>query len=126
MINFLYKCTQCGKEVESLEEVKGDKKCPDCEKILQLMEDERIYDSGDNFEACKAYLDLFGSEDLSSFEEAFEGKFYSDEEFAQEMHANVNGTKTGDWPFNCIDWELAARELMYDYTEQDGFYFRNV
>ena len=32
------------------------------------------------------------------------------------------------WPYTCIDWELAARELLHDYTSTDidgaTYYFR--
>lgn len=34
--------------------------------------------------------------------------------------------KDNHWPLYCIDWEWAARELMMDYAEQDGYYFRNL
>jgi hypothetical protein len=30
------------------------------------------------------------------------------------------------WPYTCIDWEKAGQELMYDYFEVDGHYFRNL
>jgi hypothetical protein len=32
--------------------------------------------------------------------------------------------KNISWPYTCIDWEFAARELMYDYISEDGHYFR--
>ena len=34
--------------------------------------------------------------------------------------------KNQPWPQYCIDWEYAARDLMMDYSEQDGYYFRNL
>ncbi len=37
-------------------------------------------------------------------------------EFAQDIGAISTDTS---WPVNCIDWELAARELRIDYTEVD-------
>lgn len=30
------------------------------------------------------------------------------------------------WPQTCIDWEQAAKELRYDYSEDNGHYFRNL
>jgi len=35
-------------------------------------------------------------------------------EFAEDIGAISNDAK---WPYNCIDWERAARELMMDYSE---------
>lgn len=34
--------------------------------------------------------------------------------------------KNASWPNTCIDWEQAARELMCDYSESNGYYFRSL
>lgn len=81
-------------------------------------------------DAVKAYEEL-GIEpagEFENFEESYAGEFKSDEDFAQDM-AEQLGTvdfKNQSWPAYCIDWEYAARELMMDYSEQDGYYFRNI
>mgnify|MGYP000272654636 CR=1 FL=1 len=66
------------------------------------------------------YLDI----PLESLEDAYQGCWSSDEDFAEEQADSCglldNATS---WPLNCIDWEMAARELMYDYSEHDGHYF---
>lgn len=60
-------------------------------------------------------------------EECYVGHFSSDEDFAQDMAEQLGAiNKNATWPYTCIDWEHASRELMYDYSEQDGYYFRNV
>jgi antirestriction protein len=63
-------------------------------------------------------------------EEAYAGQFDSAEEFAQDMAdqtgAIENIENNRDWPHYCIDWEYAARELMMDYSEEGGYYFRNI
>jgi len=98
--------------------------------ITALMEEEGIDDS--MFDACKAYLENFypgdaDSYDLSDFEEAYEGEYSSDEDFAREMADNTGAIdNNASWPNNCIDWEQASSELMHDYTESNGYYFRNV
>lgn len=62
----------------------------------------------------------------SDIDEAYSGEFSSDEEFAQDMAEQTGAIDLNSaWPHNCIDWEWAARELMYDYTSSDGHYFRN-
>lgn len=95
------------------------------EKLAELMEEFGI--DTDLEDACKAYLDITDAEDLRDFEESYAGEFNGDEEFAQDLAENVGAIdKNAIWPNNCIDWEKAAREIMFDYSEQDGFYFRNL
>jgi len=88
-------------------------------------------------DTVKELIELYGEDlvnqyqkegyDLSSMEEAYQGEYRSDEDFAREM-AEQCGYMEKDvaWPFTCIDWEHAARELMYDYFEIDGHYFRSL
>ena len=74
-----------------------------------------------------AYLDDMGASDFSNFDEAYSGQFQSDEDFAMDMAEQVGDVpKDLHWPFTCIDWEKAGSELMYDYTEINGHYFRNL
>lgn len=64
---------------------------------------------------------------LDDFEEAYIGEYSSHEDFAQQMAEDIGAIQTNvSWPYTCIDWELAARELMYDYSEENGHYFRNI
>lgn len=64
---------------------------------------------------------------LSDFEEAYQGTYSSDEDFAQELAEQLGEIKKDvSWPYTCIDWEHAAKELMYDYAEENGHYFRNL
>lgn len=79
-------------------------------------------------EAVIAYEKL-GIEEKGKFddiEEAYAGEFPSDEEFARDMAEQIGENIAEGWPHYCIDWEFAARELMMDYSEQDGYYFRNI
>ncbi|NTU69226.1 hypothetical protein HGB13_00130 [bacterium] len=96
------------------------------EKLLEQIEEYGINES--DIDACRAYLEAMGSgTDLSDFLESYQGEYRSDKDFAQETAESCGLINEGaGWPNNCIDWEQAARELMYDYTEQSGFYFRNL
>jgi len=80
-------------------------------------------------EVNQAYIDNIGAEHATAeaVEEAYSGEFSSDKEFAMDM-ADQLGSIDHDaqWPYTCIDWEFASRELMYDYFEVDGYYFRNL
>lgn len=53
------------------------------------------------------------------------------EDYAQELAEDI-GEQPRDgvrWPFTCIDWEKAARELQYDYSQAElggyTYWFRN-
>jgi antirestriction protein len=59
-------------------------------------------------------------------DEAYAGEFKSDEEFAQQLAEDLGEPAPTSWPYTCIDWERAARDLMYDYSESNGHYFRNL
>lgn len=43
-------------------------------------------------------------------------------EYAQDLAEELNPTTVAQWPYTCIDWDQAARELQMDYTsvEFDG------
>lgn len=42
---------------------------------------------------------------------------YDFKEYAQELAEDIGAINEVDnWPYTCIDWEHAARELSYDYS----------
>ena len=58
--------------------------------------------------------------------EAYQGHYHSDEAFTQDLAEQLGSIKDDlSWPYTCIDWERAAHELMMDYSEANGHYFRN-
>jgi len=80
-------------------------------------------------EINQAYIDNVGEDYATAdqVEEAYVGKYSTDENFAQELAEEIGALSDNEkWPYTCIDWKLAARELMYDYFEVDGYYFRNL
>ena len=101
----------------------------DWEEVYEAL--KAVKDSHLELEAIKAYASNTGEKITPSLveeaEEAYQGQYDSDEDFAQEL-AEELGYIDGNasWPYTCIDWEWAARELMYDYFEMDGYYFRNL
>jgi hypothetical protein len=111
--------------IEAAEKARPASEATGDDALLERMEEEGIPEG--ELEAVKAYMEVMGTDDLRDFEEAYAGEYSSDKEFAREKAEDwgmVDDNAT--WPNNCIDWELAARELMYDYSEQDGHYFRNL
>ena len=66
-----------------------------------------------------AYVKYQGIEYAGGFEDAYCGEFDSAEGYAQSLAADCGYMdREFHWPFTCIDWERAARELDYD-----GYYF---
>ena len=65
---------------------------------------------------------------IEDAEESFYGKFETDREFAEAFFFDFLDDKDilDKWPFNCIDWDDAASELMHDYFKVENFYFRHL
>jgi antirestriction protein len=61
---------------------------------------------------------------ISDVDGSYVGEFRNDGDFAENMAGQTCEIPTG-WPFIHIDWEGAARDLMMDYSESNGHYFRN-
>lgn len=54
--------------------------------------------------------------DPEDFEECYQGDWESEREFAMEFAEGTGLLRESDlWPYTCIDWERATRELFYDY-----------
>ena len=64
---------------------------------------------------------------IERFEESYAGHFDSDTEFAEEMaeQCGLIDYQNLSWPHTCIDWEQAAKQLMWDYFKENGYYFRS-
>lgn len=87
---------------------------------------EQIDESEYNSEVFEAVLDNFMGIDFQSAYEYvnnfYYGEFTNDIEFVEYLYEN-------DIPFNLpsfvvINWEATARNIMYDYFESNGHYFR--
>lgn len=63
---------------------------------------------------------------FDALEESYCGQFSSDIDFAEDMAEQTGVEISTAWPHNCIDWERAARDLMFDYYESNGCYFRAI
>lgn len=94
---------------------------PELDQIIEfsnLDEEER--------EKIEAFISCFGGDikqALEKYEDAYAGQYDSDEDFAQDKAEQTGVDLNQGWPFNCIDWEQAARELMFDYHSDNGYYF---
>lgn len=96
-----------------------------------------ILDGGIDAGEIEKFIDEHGEEKIKSaldcgvslddIGEAYQGGFGSDREFAMEMADQISDLpKDMPWPYTCIDWGHAAQELMMDYSESGGHYWRNL
>lgn len=110
--------------IERIEELEGERDAHNEDNPGEdsdgLTDWEREYD--DDARELKALQEL-----------AEEGSGYSDwehgaqlirdsyfETYAQELAEEIGAISGSEgWPFNCIDWEKAARELRMDYSSID-------
>ena len=76
-------------------------------------------DYGDELKNLKIIADEFaGYGDWKYGETLIEDGHFED--YARELAEDCCDMKNANsWPFTCIDWKDAARELQYDYTSVD-------
>ena len=90
---------------------------PDLWEFINLDDDDRAM-----FEAYKE-AGLDGS--IDDARDAYSGQFDSDIDFTMELLESC-GDIPKDLPsYISIDWESTARNIMFDYSEANGYYFRN-
>lgn len=82
----------------------------------------------DRREAMGEYLDDTGADDLSDFEEAYQGQFQDGGEFAQHIAEELGEVPKELPSWIVIDWDASwDRGLRFDYTITDsGHVFRNL
>ena len=91
---------------------------------LIAFEEERIADTPDVRVAIKVLNDIKSS----SREEKFRGEWYPSilirggyfTQYTQRLAYDLGvGGDDAQWPYTCIDWDKAARELQSDYMAVD-------
>ena len=83
-------------------------------------------------DVINAALELAGEDFLDHastlLDEGYQGHWFSDRDFAYDTCNEIydlEPDKGGGWhPANYIDWDAVARDLMMDYMEHNGHYFR--
>jgi len=86
--------------------------------FLALDEDEKLL--------LEAYIEASGDvlATIDDANDAYQGQYNNDIDFVSELLESC-----GDIPENMpnyivIDWEMTARNIMFDYVEANGYYFR--
>ena len=59
---------------------------------------------------------------LISVQDSYQGEHDSFQEYAEELARELYREQldAARWPFSCINWEHAARELSYDYHTENA------
>lgn len=77
-----------------------------------------------------AVMEGFDPDDFESWcddaEDRYVGMFRDDEDFAETFYNDVYNLD--DDPaglYSYIDWERVAHDLMFDYSEAEGYYFHD-
>ena len=88
-------------------------------------ENQELYDELCNrygADAIDAFLEIYDESDLNSFEDAYQGSYDSEADFAEQFTTDCYGL---DIPsFVIVDWQATWEVgLRYDYDFQDGFVF---
>lgn len=120
-------------EADGIESDKISVKITDYDEVPDKWANEDdVWDFAAAFAECDQEVDVVEAAlecgvSPSDIDEAYSGSFSDDEEFAEDTAEQLGAIdKDAKWPMNCIDWEYAAKELMYDYSEHNGHYFRNL
>jgi len=85
----------------------------------------QYYELSENYceDAVDAYIECYGIDYLNSFEDSYEGSFNDHEEFIDNYLENY-GSDIPSWIV--IDYDATwEHSLRHDYSEQNGFYFRD-
>jgi hypothetical protein len=95
---------------------------PEISEEYQKTYDRLCNDYGQD--AVDTFVEIYSEEDLDNFEDAYQGQYESERDFAKQFTTDVYGL---DIPsFVVIDWQATWDQgLRYDYEFQDGFVFSN-
>jgi hypothetical protein len=86
------------------------------EKYFELAEDC-------SEEAVDTFIELYSIDDLRYFEESYQGSYGDVEDFVENL---LEGYDLNVPTWLCIDYRETWRTaLQYDYSEQDGYFFRD-
>lgn len=97
----------------------------ECSVDASLWDLMAVYDTYGK-DAVDAYVSIFGEWDVASFEERYQGEHKSDEDFAQEFIDSTGMlSDVPDSIARYFDYQAFARDLMFDYSEENGHYFSN-
>jgi hypothetical protein len=126
----------CGYEIEGklkftqfyteLLTVKGLIDKPESKEISEEYQ-EQYTELCENYgeDAVDAFLEIWEESDLHGFEDAYQGRYEDEADFAEQFVENCYGLNVPS--FVVIDWQATWDQgLRYDYEFTDGFVFVNA
>jgi hypothetical protein len=118
-------CTACGSDEFWVFDhegyaglIKGECSPIEAQEAAELL--QTIAEESGDLEAGIAWVNWTGKDwDADSFRDDFQGRYDSFMTFAEELAQELYGQEleAARWPFSCIDWDRAARDLSFDYYE---------
>lgn len=110
---------------DDIEEAKDNLDEDDEESVMDLEQAQKDLDEWEDHEELAALNNLRDEFDFRSWRDGIalipESEF---KDYAMDLADDLHGSavRNASWPFNCIDWEQAARDLAMDYSsvEYDG------
>lgn len=98
----------------------------DFDRIREYIE---LYEDNNDKEAVDAWLSICSPSDMGSFPDAYQGKWDSEEDFAEYIYNECYCDSLRHMPDNIrhyIDYKAFARDIfMGDYTFENGYVFCN-
>lgn len=82
----------------------------------------------DKLAAYESFISVFGNDDISTFEESFEGSYNSEEDFTYQLVEDCGYlSNVPETVSRYFDYEKFSRDLFItDYHYDNGFVFRNI
>jgi antirestriction protein len=97
----------------------------DYENLQKIDLFEEIADYSGNYDLDVLSAAVECDVQFSDINEAYNGEYKDDADFAENICEQI-GAIPSDLPsYIHIDWDWTAREIMMDYSEANGHYFRN-
>jgi hypothetical protein len=93
-------------------------------KCLQDTDKDTLKDLIERFGDDLVWNYLDNGYSLDDMEEAYQGEYSNDEEFTEQLLEDIGDMPKDFPPYIHIDWEKTAHDIMMDYFEIDGHYFR--
>lgn len=91
-------------------------------EVWELMDAFNNHDE----DAVRAYLKCFGEWNESDFENRYKGRYDSWRDLAEEFVDEMGYLdEIPEYLRNYFDYDAYARDLKYDFCEEDGYYFWN-
>ena len=64
--------------------------------------------------------------ELDNFEEAYQGKYSTDGDFTRQLICDTEPAINNLPSYICIDWDTTADDIMMEFFEVNGCYFRSI